>query len=517
MQIRVPSPLICEMKKIDPRYFIFSSLLLIASSLVFLGCRKERFTTDSSAKLAFSNDTVLFDTVFTTIGSTTQYLKVYNRNNDAIKIDKIALRGGSNSQYRINVDGFDGTNFENIEIRGNDSLFIFVEVTIDPGNINTPFIVEDFIDFRVNGNDQTVTLNSWGQDAYFHGGLGELFVLPCNEVWNSDKPHVLYGIVAVDSACVLTINAGTQVYCHAKSGLYVYKSNIKVNGIIGNEVVFQGDRLESFYADQPGQWGIQLDFIVESGGAPTVASISRGGIWIYQSPDSDIDYAIMKNGTMGIQVDTTGVAYSSGQFSTTIRNTKIVNMSGIGLWTQGGSVQGINLLVANCGEACGYFSIGGKYKFDNCTFGNYWNFGTRTGPAFLLNNYYEDVNENLQVRPLINSSFTNCIMYGNNALLNDFNEFVFDLNTPEEQQVTFNSCLIDSDINVDADNRFTNCVNGIAPPFCDAINFNFQLSSNSSTVLGVNNGVGADIRSQNTGDWKGCFDFLLGSSGSPCE
>jgi hypothetical protein len=225
----------------------------------------------------------------------------------------------------------------------------------------------------------------------------------------------------------------------------------------------------------------------------------------------------MKNGTMGIQVDTTGVAYTSGQFSTTIRNTKIVNMSGIGLWTQGGSVQGVNLLVANCGEACGYFSIGGKYKFDNCTFGNYWNFGTRTGPAFLLNNYYEDVNENVQVRPLINSSFTNCIMYGNNALLNDFNEFVLDLNTPADQQVTFNSCLIDSDINVDSDSRFTTCVNGIAPPFCDAINFNFQLSSNSSTVLGVSNGVGADIRSQNTGDWKGCFDFLLGSSGSPCE
>jgi hypothetical protein len=108
-------------------------------------------------------------------------------------------------------------------------------------------------------------------------------------------------------------------------------------------------------------------------------------------------------------------------------------------------------------------------------------------------------------------------MYGNNALLNDFNEFVLDLNTPADQQVTFNSCLIDSDINVDSDSRFTTCVNGIAPPFCDAINFNFQLSSNSSTVLGVSNGVGADIRSQNTGDWKGCFDFLLGSSGSPCE
>lgn len=498
------------------KYWIFSAIIISLISIVLSSCRKEKFNSDSNFQLAFSQDTVLFDTVFTTIGSTTEYLKIYNNSSETIKIERIGLRGGSNSQYRIAVDGDNGLAFSNIEIPANDSIFIFVEVTVDPGNINSPFILEDFIDFSVNGNDQQVVLNAWGQDAYFHGGLGQLTVLDCNETWNPDKPHVLYGIVAVDSACTLTINPATVIYCHAKSGLYVYKGSLFINGSFGSEVLFRGDRLESFYSDQPGQWGIQIEGVVESGGAPTIASISRGGIWINQSPQSIIDYAIIRNGTMGIQVDSTGVDYSSPGFSTVVRNTKIENCSGIGLWGRGGSIQGSNLLVSNCGQSCAYFSLGGKYRMDNCTFADYWSFGSRTGAAFALDNYYEDVFGNLQVRPFVNSTFTNCIMYGNNALLNDFNETVVDIIDEDFQEILFDYCLVDTDLNVDTDNRFVNCINGVAPPFCDGVGFNFKLSNSSSSVVGKPNGVGQDIRTVSNGDWKGCYDFFLGSSNNPC-
>lgn len=489
---------------------------LFASFLLVFSCKKEKFNTNGSFQLAFNKDTILFDTVFTTIGSTTEYLKVYNNSNETVRIESIRLRGGSTSQYRINVDGDNGTSFSNIEIAGNDSLFIFVEVTVDPGNINTPFIVEEYIDFEVNGNEQQVVLNAWGQDAYYHGGIGALTVLDCNETWNPDKPHIVYGIVAVDSSCTLTINAGTQVYCHAKSGLYIYKGKLFVNGELGNEVLFRGDRLESFYLDQPGQWGIQIEGIVESGGAPTVASVSRGGIWINQSPESHINYAIIRNAGMGLQVDSTGVDYNTGAFSTTVLNTKIENCSGIGLWGRGGSIQATNLLVSNCGQSCAYFSIGGKYKMDNCTFADYWGFGSRTGATCAIDNYYEDINGNIQVRPLINTVFTNCIMYGNNALLNDFNELAIDLAEPEMQSLFFEYCLVDTDINVDQDSRFVNCINGIAPPFCDGSGFNFKLSNNASSVVGKPNGVGQDIRGVINGDWKGCYDFFLGASNNPC-
>jgi hypothetical protein len=495
---------------------LFGASLIALSALLLFSCRKENFTSDSGAKLAFSVDTVLFDTVFSTIGSTTYYLKVYNKNDQAVRIDEVRLLGGSNSQYRINVDGVNGAVHNDIELRANDSMWVFVEVTVDPGNINTPFIVEDKIRFTTNGNEQFVVLNAWGQDAYFHGGLQQFNFLDCNEVWNNDKPHVVYGIVAVPENCRLTINQGTQVYCHARSGIYVYNATLDVNGSLDNEVVFQGDRLEQSFQDEPGQWGITLDFVFESNGVLEIASVSRGGIWISQSDDSEIDYAIIKNGTMGVQVDTVNADYNSIVFGLKIRNTRIENMSGIGLWGQGAAIQGINVLSANCGESCAYFSIGGKYVMDNCTFANYYSEGTRTAPAFALNNYYETVDGVIIERPLVGCRFTNCIMFGNNAFLSDFNETVLDLRTPESQDILFNSCLIDTDINVDQDSRFLNCPNGQAPPFCSTEDLNFRLSSNSGIMQGIPNGVGADLLSRQNGDWKGCYDFWQGS-GNPCE
>jgi hypothetical protein len=107
-------------------------------------------------------------------------------------------------------------------------------------------------------------------------------------------------------------------------------------------------------------------------------------------------------------------------------------------------------------------------------------------------------------------------MFGNNAFLSDFNETVLDLLTPEAQDILFNSCLIDTDINVDQDARFVNCPNGQAPPFCSTEDLNFRLSSNSGIMLGVPNGVGADLLSRQNGDWKGCYDFWQGS-GNPCD
>lgn len=495
-------------------YLIIICFIIVVA---LFSCRKDSFNESSSAKLAFSADTVLFDTVFTTIGSTTYYLKVYNNNDEWIRISEIKLEGGNNSQFRINVDGVNGNVHNNIEIRPNDSLFIFVEVTVNPNDQSSPFVIEDRILFSTNGNSQAVELRAWGQNAYFHGGLNQLNFLDCNEVWNNDKPHVIYGIVVIPEDCRLTINQGTQVYCHAKSGIYGYRATLDVNGALDNEVVFQGDRLEPSFNDVPGQWGIELDFVIDNGGIYEVASIARGGIWLVQSDDSEIDYAIIKNGTMGVQVDTVDAAYTSNTYALKIRNTRIENMSGVGLWGQGASIQGINVLSVNCGESCALFSVGGKYVMDNCTFANYWNEGTRTAPAFGLINYYEDVNGVIQVRELVENRFTNCIMFGNNAFLNDFNETAVDLNTPENQDIQFTSCLIDTDINVDTDTRFVSCINGQAPPFCDAENFNFRLSVGAGILSGIPNGVGADIRSQQNGDWKGCYDFIPGLNGNNCN
>ena len=50
-------------------------------------------------------DTIRFDTVFTTLGSVTKQIRVYNNENKPLKIDQIRLGAGANSFYRLNVDG----------------------------------------------------------------------------------------------------------------------------------------------------------------------------------------------------------------------------------------------------------------------------------------------------------------------------------------------------------------------------------------------------------------------------
>ena len=455
-------------------YARFSVIAFAAVVLLFFTqCNKEQFADSSDQNVTFSADKVLFDTVFTTICSTTLPLKVYNPHNDPIVYSNIDVMGGADSPFRIAVDGLNGTGFQGLEIGPNDSAWVFVEVTIDPNGATSALIEEDSVRFITNGNIEYVHLVAWGQDAFFHGGLGALTVLGCDEVWNADKPHVIYGIVAVDEGCSLTINPGTQVHCRNASGLYVFKGSLDVQGELGNEVCFQGDRLEPEYADVPGQWGIQLQVQFETGFGVEQATINRGGIWLFETQDCEIDHAIIKNGIIGIQCDTTGT--STGE-SLRINNTVVTNMSAIGIYTQGAHVSGSNCLFSNCGQNCAAFSIGGKYDFHHTTFANYWTQSNRQSPAFYINNYYVDVDQNVQVRPLLEANFTNCIMYGNNAELSDFNEFVYDFNLDAEQpNYFFNDCYVDTDQDILDGSHFSNMSQGQGePPFVEPFAGNFD-------------------------------------------
>ena len=65
-------------------YLIFSLTFTL-----FLSCEKEEFNTSANAYLTFSQDTILFDTVFTSIGSSTQRFTVKNPYNKNLKINSV--------------------------------------------------------------------------------------------------------------------------------------------------------------------------------------------------------------------------------------------------------------------------------------------------------------------------------------------------------------------------------------------------------------------------------------------
>ena len=109
------------MKKV----LIYTIILLIA----FCGnaCRKP--VLDDNIKLRFSQSSITFDTVFTTLGSTTRYFTVYNPSEKDITV-AVYLAGGNTSSFSINVNGVAGNQQHDVLIPAKDSIFVFAKVTI---------------------------------------------------------------------------------------------------------------------------------------------------------------------------------------------------------------------------------------------------------------------------------------------------------------------------------------------------------------------------------------------------
>ncbi len=436
-------------------------LLLIGAltSFALLSCRKDEvFTDDAGAKLVLTEDTVLFDTIFTTVGSATKRFTVRNENDNAVRVD-ITLEGGSPSPFRINVDGASGIAFDDVEILGGDSVFIFVEATLNGNNPNNPFIIEDHVLLNTNGNEQSVLLLAWGQDAYFHKPDEGSYVgiLPCDAHWMNDKPHVIYGICAVDSSCSLIIDAGVKVYVHGGGRLWIYREGrIQANGTVEEPIIFQGDRLEAIYDDLPNQWD---------------------RIWINEGVlENKLEYVVIKNALIGLQVQS---FWTPGQPLSTntlvLNNVHIQNCLTAGLYTENYRIQANNLLVNDAGQYAVVLTGGGQYTFDQATIANYWSFDIRQDPAFLMTNSFIDRNGSTQLRAIENSSFSNGIIWGNNT-----NEFELDIDESAGTQFMFDFYHFKTDQSTDDPNHFGSSVfRNQEPGFVDGAEGDFHLKENA--------------------------------------
>lgn len=421
-------------------------ILLTWVLLSTFSCKKDKLNADPGAKVYFSQDSVLFDTVFTTMGSSTQNIRVRNTSNQRIRISSIYLEKGNTSQFIVNVDGASGREFSDIDIAAHDSIYVFIQVNVNPTGSGSPLIVTDALKFVVNGNVQTLPLEAWGQDAYYHranksvrfvqGGylaytlcddVPEAFTLTGGEiVWKNDKPHVIYGYCVVDSLQKLRIPAGTKVYLRARSSLWVYRGGqLQVLGQKGNEVYFQNVRREEDYLDRPGEWD---------------------RIWINEgSTNNKIDYAVIKNGFIGVQAELFGTDATVPNHLL-ITNTKIQNMSMWGLYCRVFNVTGANNVISNCLEHSLNISLGGGYQFFHCTFSNFWaKEKTREKATINVNNY-----DDIQEIPLY-AYFGNCIIDGK---LN--NELNIDIKTALSPTLNFSNTWIKTDLDVGDANRYIN-------------------------------------------------------------
>lgn len=438
------------------------SLLLILSS-----CRKDSFITSGDARVTITADTLKYDTVFVTAGSTYRTFKVINENNQKLRISSLKLMGGTTSVYKMNVDGTPGTQFSNIEIEANDSLYVFVQVNVNPGAAPLPFILRDSIEVSYNGKNKLVQLEAWGQNAHFLRDK----IVAVNETWNNDLPYVILGSLSINTNQTLTINKGCRIYVHADAPIVV-NGSLQVNGLKDtiDRVYFRGDRLDDPYKDYPASWpGIFFQ--------PT-------------AKDNIFNYAVIKNAYQAIGLTDP----SPNANPKLILNESIIdNAYDAGIISLNSSIRARNCLISNCGKNL-FLAKGGDYQFTHCTVATYANrFIEHRDPVLIISNFIA-VNNN-PVTANLNAIFRNCIFWGENGLVD--NEVLVAKSGTTTFNVNFDYGLWKVQT-LPANITSNQMLNNQSPQF-DSINtsrnyYDFRLKASSPAInKGINAGVSTDL------------------------
>jgi Right handed beta helix region len=413
----------------------FKRVLFAFTALIccVIACRKtDDFTTDSSAKLAFSSDTLRFDTVFTSIGSATRSFKILNRNSKALKISKISLANKTKAVFNLNIDGISGRSFTDVEVPAKDSIYVFAEVTINPNDplSSSPFVIAEDLVFETNGNTQRVVLEAFGQNANYipsrwSGGKAALLNCGGGEVvWNDPKPYVIYGALGIANG-TLRLPAGTRIHIHGglarandstlfRDGI-LYCDNtgrIVSDGTLEKPVIFEGDRLEKEFEDVPGQW--------------------RGIFLLAGSKNSSFNFTTIRNSQIGIYVDSAA--------SLTIKNSKIYNTESSGLFGERATITAENCLFYESGGNAVQLTYGGMYDLKYCTMTSYGQ-----SPALSSRNWkcieYDVLNQcsKAAVYPL-SMNLTNCVVYGSREDQIELSDATKDITT--DFNFSFKNCVV---------------------------------------------------------------------------
>lgn len=342
------------------------------------------FPSDPSLRLDFSSDTLSFDTVFTSVGSSTDCFLIYNRNDAGVKLDA-RLCGGSSSPFRINVDGQSGTVIDGLEIRPNDSIYCFVSVNIDPHDSDSPLLEMDSVRFTTAGGVvQQVLLTAYGQDVV----RLENITFTEDERLTSARPYLIFDTLRVAETAVLTIDRGSRLYFHDGAVLRI-SGRVVADGTCDSMIVMCGDRIDNMLS------GIPYDLTAGRWGGVVIDSCSFG---------NRLTGCNIHSSTWGVVVDTSVV----DREKIFIDGSIIHNVKGNALQLTNSMCRVYNSQITNAGGHC-VDILGGKQEFLHCTIANFYPWSQRESAVFLTN-CVGDV-----LYPLLGADFINCIITGYDA------------------------------------------------------------------------------------------------------
>lgn len=433
--------------------------MLFLAAMVLFSCKKESIITSGDARVGISADSLKFDTVFTVTGSITKSFKIFNDNDQKLRLSAVKLMGGAASAYKMNVNGVAATEVNNLEIAANDSIYVFVTVTVNPTLANLPFIISDSISVNYNGRTRFVQLEAFGQNAVFiRNGI-----VTGNVTFTNTLPYVILGGLQVSSGASLTLNAGTKIYCHADAPILV-DGTLTANGTKALPVTFAGDRLDDPYSGYPAAW--------------------PGIYFRAASKDNVLTFTNIKNAYQAVVVLQPSV---NANPKLVLQQSVISNAYDAGLLLTNTNVVANNCLISNCGRNISA-DYGGTYSFTHCTVAAYsTNYVLHKNPAVYLTN----VNDANLTNPLT-ALLRNCIIYGDGNLVD--RELEVNKQGTGTFSVTADHCLYKA--TTDPGNTTFNVSVKNQDPLFDSIDIPhryFDFRVNNASAPGINKGVATSL------------------------
>lgn len=390
-------------------------LLFIISFLGLLGftsCIEDGYVTESSAQPTFSVDTLKMGTFFTEDITPTFRFLVYNRHDKILNISSIKVRNNDKGLFRLNVDGISGKEFSNIDIRPNDSIFIFVDVKLPLNNGALPVDYVDYVDFVTNGVNQEIVLSAVGQDVSRRHGV----VIERDTTWRAEYPVQIFDSLVVKNGATLTLDAGVKLHFHDKAMLRV-DGRLVTRGTPEAPVEMSGDRTDNVVGQIP------FDLM---------ASQWNGVYFSPESTGNDLRHTVIRNTVYGVVADSLQARGDTPGLY--MLNCKLRNSAGYALESHHSSITAIGCEIADASQGVAYLR-GGNLKFNHCTFANYYLFTALGGPALQFVHYDADSSDGTNA-PMMNFIMTNSIVYGNGT---DLPEGDF-----TGSNVTIHRCLLKS-------------------------------------------------------------------------
>ena len=339
--------------------FRLRNILLLCIGCLLAGCQADRLTDDPNCRLAFSRDTVLFDTVFTSIGSSTQRLMVFNPNKNALQIERVALANGKYFRVNMNGEPLDGVSSpanqgRKITIAGGDSMFVFIRATIDPQDSNSPVFICDTLLFGLPQGVQQVILEAYGQDVVLIRSPKRRTEYARDFVFKRDKPYLIYDSVLVGGK--MSIEAGATLYMHQGAAIFAL-GNIEAVGTMNQPITLRGDRLDRLFDSVPYRYAAGM----------------WDGLYLLNYKDAPsatyaFDFLTCEGGNIGLY------CYSERTQdlpSLTLSNSRLHNHALYGVVLQNTNATIANTEISNCASYCLYLD-GGEYDIVHTTIASYF-------------------------------------------------------------------------------------------------------------------------------------------------